>query len=60
MEQCSNNDDHHTFIYSQLKDHNDDDSIGNASGSVPHVQRSSMIMQWQYENDGTSHETEWS
>ena len=35
MGQCSNNDDHHTFIYSQLKDHNDDDSIGNASGSVP-------------------------
>ena len=35
MGQCSNNDDHHTFIYSQLKDHNDDDSIGNATGSVP-------------------------
>ena len=35
MGQCSNNDDHHTFIYSQLKAQNDDDSIGNASGSVP-------------------------
>ena len=32
---CSNNDDHHTFIYSQLKAQNDGDSIGNASGSVP-------------------------
>ena len=35
MGQCSHNDDHHSFIYSQLKAQNDDDSIGNASDSVP-------------------------
>ena len=35
MGKCSSNDDHHTFIYSQLEDHNDDDSIGNVFGSVP-------------------------